>query len=90
MRKQAERWGAELRTEDVEFVDVTNRPFTVKSSDYEVRFDFYCDGALTLIEKHVFLFGWDKSLFCRRVLQASGGYILLGQLLCLFRLSAIA
>ncbi|KAI5072757.1 hypothetical protein GOP47_0012863 [Adiantum capillus-veneris] len=37
MRKQAERWGAELRTEDVEFVDVTNRPFTVKSSDYEVK-----------------------------------------------------
>ncbi|MCO5570052.1 hypothetical protein L7F22_023766 [Adiantum nelumboides] len=37
MRKQAERWGAELRTEDVEFVDVMNRPFTVKSSDYEVK-----------------------------------------------------
>lgn len=37
MRKQAERWGAELRTEDVEFVDVQNRPFIVKSSDYEVK-----------------------------------------------------
>ncbi|KAG0554410.1 hypothetical protein KC19_12G089600 [Ceratodon purpureus] len=37
MRKQAERWGAELRTEDVEFVDVTNRPFTVRSTDSEVK-----------------------------------------------------
>lgn len=37
MRKQAERWGAELRTEDVEFADVTNRPFTVRSSDCEVK-----------------------------------------------------
>ena len=37
MRKQAERWGAQLRTEDVEFVDVTNRPFTVRSTDSEVR-----------------------------------------------------
>lgn len=36
MRKQAERWGAELRTEDVEFVDVQNRPFTVRSSESEV------------------------------------------------------
>ena len=36
MRKQAERWGAQLRTEDVEFVDVTNRPFTVRSTDSEV------------------------------------------------------
>ncbi|XP_024358174.1 thioredoxin reductase NTRC [Physcomitrium patens] len=37
MRKQAERWGAELRTEDVEYVDVRNRPFTVRSSDSEVK-----------------------------------------------------
>lgn len=37
MRKQAERWGADLRTEDVEFVDVTNRPFIVRSSDCEVK-----------------------------------------------------
>ena len=35
---QAERWGAELRTEDVEYVDVRNRPFTVRSSDSEVLF----------------------------------------------------
>lgn len=37
MRKQAERWGAELRTEDVEFVDAMNRPFTVRSCDREVK-----------------------------------------------------
>lgn len=37
MRAQAERWGAELRSEDVEFVDVRNRPFTVRSSDSEVK-----------------------------------------------------
>lgn len=36
MRKQAERWGTELRTEDVEYVDVRNRPFTVRSSDSEL------------------------------------------------------
>eukprot|EP00249_Psilotum_nudum_P013653 c24441_g1_i1 orf=77-1750(+) len=37
MRKQAERWGADLRTEDVECIDVTNRPFTVRSSEHEVK-----------------------------------------------------
>ncbi|CAI5468992.1 unnamed protein product [Closterium sp. Yama58-4] len=37
MRQQAERWGAELHTEDVEFVDLQTRPFTVRSSDREVR-----------------------------------------------------
>ena len=34
---QAERWGSELLTEDVEHVDLSNRPFTVKTSDTEVR-----------------------------------------------------
>jgi thioredoxin reductase len=29
MKKQSERWGAELYTEDVEFVDISQRPFTV-------------------------------------------------------------
>lgn len=33
---QAERWGAALRTEDVESVDLQNRPFTIKSSDVTV------------------------------------------------------
>ncbi|CAK9270130.1 unnamed protein product [Sphagnum jensenii] len=37
MRKQAERWGAELKTEDVEFIDVKSRPFTVRSSEREVK-----------------------------------------------------
>lgn len=37
MRKQAERWGAELLTEDVEYVDVRSRPFTVRSTDREVK-----------------------------------------------------
>lgn len=37
MRQQADRWGAELFQEDVEFVDVKNRPFTVRSTDREVK-----------------------------------------------------
>ncbi|KAK9810090.1 hypothetical protein WJX72_004635 [[Myrmecia] bisecta] len=36
MRQQAERWGAELLTEDVEYVDLSVRPFVVRSSDTEV------------------------------------------------------
>ncbi|KAF7007110.1 hypothetical protein CFC21_022077 [Triticum aestivum] len=37
MRKQAERWGAELHQEDVEFIDVKSRPFVIRSSDREVK-----------------------------------------------------
>lgn len=37
MRKQAERWGAELVTDDVESVDVRNRPFTIVAGDREVK-----------------------------------------------------
>ncbi|KMT15042.1 hypothetical protein BVRB_3g061650 [Beta vulgaris subsp. vulgaris] len=37
MRRQAERWGAELHQEDVEWLDVKNRPFTVRSSEREVK-----------------------------------------------------
>ena len=33
---QAERWGAELVTEDVEEVDLQQRPFLVRTSDTEV------------------------------------------------------
>lgn len=33
---QAERWGSELLTEDVEHVDLSKRPFTVRTSDTEV------------------------------------------------------
>lgn len=36
MRRQAERWGAELFLEDVEHVDVKNSPFTVESSERKV------------------------------------------------------
>lgn len=36
MRRQAERWGAELYQEDVEFIDVKNTPFTVQSSERKV------------------------------------------------------
>lgn len=36
MRKQAERWGAELYQEDVEFIDLKTRPFTVQSSERKV------------------------------------------------------
>lgn len=41
MRKQAERWGTELKTEDVEYVDTQNRPFTVRTSECEVPNFFY-------------------------------------------------
>lgn len=37
MRSQAERWGAELFQEDVEFIDVKTSPFTVQSSDRKVK-----------------------------------------------------
>jgi thioredoxin reductase (NADPH) len=37
MRKQAERWGAELYQEDVEFVNVKSSPFVIRSSDREVH-----------------------------------------------------
>lgn len=37
MRRQAERWGAELYQEDVEFIDVKNTPFTVQSSERKVK-----------------------------------------------------
>ncbi|KAL3533757.1 hypothetical protein ACH5RR_007278 [Cinchona calisaya] len=37
MRRQAERWGSELFQEDVEFIDVKSRPFTVQSSERKVK-----------------------------------------------------
>ncbi|KAJ6852313.1 thioredoxin reductase NTRC [Iris pallida] len=37
MRRQAERWGAELYQEDVESIDVRTSPFTIKSSEREVK-----------------------------------------------------
>ncbi|WP_414526835.1 thioredoxin-disulfide reductase [Nodularia chucula] len=37
MKAQAERWGAELYTEDVISVDLSQRPFVVRSSEREVK-----------------------------------------------------
>ncbi|PSB01990.1 thioredoxin-disulfide reductase [Merismopedia glauca] len=37
MKAQAERWGAELITEDVVSVDLSQRPFVVRSEDREVK-----------------------------------------------------
>ena len=37
MRKQAERWGAVMHSEDVVEVDFTSRPFTVSSSERTVK-----------------------------------------------------
>jgi thioredoxin reductase (NADPH) len=37
MKAQAERWGAELVTEDVTYVDLSQRPFIVRSEEREVR-----------------------------------------------------
>lgn len=49
MRKQAERWGAELHQEDVEFVDLKNRPFTVQSSERKVMPVFGCSFLIALV-----------------------------------------
>src|SRR5690348_11568526 len=37
MKAQAERWGAELYTEDVTYVDLSQRPFTVRSQEREFK-----------------------------------------------------
>ncbi|WP_263971780.1 thioredoxin-disulfide reductase [Leptolyngbya ohadii] len=37
MKAQAIRWGAELVTEDVTYVDFTQRPFVIRSEEREVR-----------------------------------------------------
>jgi thioredoxin reductase (NADPH) len=37
MKAQAERWGAELYTEDVISVDLSQRPFTVRSLEREIK-----------------------------------------------------
>ncbi|MEN9202282.1 MAG: thioredoxin-disulfide reductase [Thermostichus sp. DG_1_6_bins_120] len=37
MKAQAVRWGAELYTEDVTFVDLSQRPFVVRSDEREIR-----------------------------------------------------
>ena len=37
MRAQAARWGADLFTEDVEELDLSERPFRVRTSEREVR-----------------------------------------------------
>ena len=34
---QAERWGSELLTEDVEHVDLSVRPFVIRTSETEVQ-----------------------------------------------------
>ncbi|KAL9319199.1 hypothetical protein ACSQ67_015716 [Phaseolus vulgaris] len=40
MRRQAERWGAELYQEDVEAIDVKSSPFTVRSSERKCKFGY--------------------------------------------------
>ncbi len=37
MKAQAVRWGAELVTEDVTSVDFSQRPFVIRSDEYEVK-----------------------------------------------------
>lgn len=37
MQAQAERWGTELLQEDVEFVDLSQRPFVVRGTEREVK-----------------------------------------------------
>jgi thioredoxin reductase (NADPH) len=40
MRRQAERWGAQLHHEDVEAIDVKSSPFTIQSSERKVIFAY--------------------------------------------------
>ena len=40
---QAERWGAQLFTEDVEEVDFSSRPFTIRSSERTVLLSLSTD-----------------------------------------------
>lgn len=52
---QAERWGSELLTEDVEHVDLSSRPFTVRTSDTEVLSPLLPDvGGCQLAYAHCF------------------------------------
>jgi thioredoxin reductase (NADPH) len=37
MKAQSVRWGAQLYTEDVTYVDLSQRPFTVRSEDREIK-----------------------------------------------------
>lgn len=37
MKAQAVRWGAELYTEDVTYVDLSQRPFVIRSDDREIK-----------------------------------------------------
>jgi thioredoxin reductase (NADPH) len=37
MKAQAERWGTECHTEDVTYVDLSQRPFTVRSDEREIK-----------------------------------------------------
>jgi thioredoxin reductase (NADPH) len=65
MKAQAERWGAELYTEDVIHVDLSQRPFTVRSEEREVKTNtvIIATGAtakrLGLPSEHVF---WSRGI----------------------------
>lgn len=37
MKAQAERWGTECHTEDVTYVDLSQRPFTLRSDEIEIK-----------------------------------------------------
>jgi len=65
MKAQAERWGAELYTEDVIQVDLSQRPFTVRSEERELKANtiIIATGAtakrLGLPSEHVF---WSRGI----------------------------
>ena len=52
---QAERWGSELLTEDVEHVDLSKHPFTVRTSDTEVQVLLLPDVLLFISSLHCML-----------------------------------
>lgn len=60
MRRQAERWGAELYQEDVESIDVKTRPFTVESSERKVKYYF---AQVLVLNIFVICFNWVLSNF---------------------------
>lgn len=54
IRRQAERWGAELFQEDVEFIDVQRNPFIVHSSERKVTFTFSIKCILIYLVKFIY------------------------------------
>jgi len=55
MKEQAERWGTQCYTEDVISVDLSQRPFTIRSTDREVKANsiIIATGATTVLHRYL-------------------------------------